>query len=122
MAELANGIMLMTCALAIYVGVRTLAISRRTRQIQEFAIGMNVLSIALGAMVLTLVGALGQGASKDVPLVPHVLGLLLLGAHVVALYVGTWKIFRPADRWPIGVMVILLPLLGVWLFGVLTTR
>jgi hypothetical protein len=99
MERLASLGLLITCALAIYVGGRTLGIWWRTRQVQEFAIGANVLSIALGAMVLTAFGALGSSANADAPLAPRVLGSFLLGVHVVATFGGTWKIFRPLDTW-----------------------
>ena len=53
MEDLAKLGLLLTCVLAIYVGVRTLFIARRTRHFAELSIGANVLSLALGAMVLS---------------------------------------------------------------------
>lgn len=95
MAQLA---MLATCVLAIYVGGRTLLIWRHTRHVQEFFIGTNVLALALGGLLLTAIGIL-EDPDREVALVPHLLGALGLAVHVVALYGGTWKIFRPKDRW-----------------------
>lgn len=120
MARFANLTMLITCALAIYVGSRTLAIWWRTRQIQEFAIGSNVLSIALGAMLLTSLGVLGSSTGMNVDILPHAVGLFLMCIHVAALYVGTWKIFRPSDRWPIALVAMALSLCTAWMWAILT--
>ncbi len=43
-----------TCVVAVYVSVRMLLIWRRARRFPELCIGLNVLSIALGGLVITL--------------------------------------------------------------------
>ena len=112
--------MLVTCILAVYVGLRTLYRWTQTRRVQELAIGANVLSLAVGAMILNALGVLGSSAGKDVPFLPHLLGLSGLALHVVAIYLGTWKIFRPAAKWPRPLMGLVVAAMGGWLFVVLS--
>jgi hypothetical protein len=93
--------LMVSCVLAIYVGVRTLLIWRRTRMIQELCIGINILSIAAAGLVLTVIGAIAGPPGNSLPWIPYAFGLFGLVAHVAALWIGTWKIFRPSQRWPL---------------------
>jgi len=107
--------MVATCVIAIYVGARTLWIWRRTRMIQELCIGTNVLAIAAGGLVLTLLHALSGEHAGVPPMSWYALGLFGLVVHVAALYAGTWKIFRPQQRWPLFVVASATGLAAVWM-------
>ncbi len=115
MESLARLGMIATCVIAIYVGARTLWIWRRTRMVQELCIGTNVFSIAVGGLILTLLGALSSDPGQSPPWFWYSLGLFSLVVHVAALYAGTWKIFRPQDRWPLSVVAAATLLAGVWM-------
>ena len=60
---MAHLVHLLTCVIAIYVGLRTLSIWIRTRKLPELAIG-----------------------------------ILAVLTHIVAAYVGSWRIYRPASH------------------------
>ena len=115
MEALARIGLMISCVLAIYVGVRTLMIWRRTRMIQELCIGINILSIAAGGLVLTVIDSVAGLQGHPAPWIPYALGLFGLVAHVAALWIGTWKIFRPAQRWPIPFVAIAIGLALIWM-------
>ena len=87
--------------------------------VQEFCIGTNMLSIATGGLILTVLGAMGGAAGQPPPRIPYALGLLGLVVHVAALYGGTWKIFRPQDRWPLPLVTVATTLACVWMVSAL---
>lgn len=115
MEELARLGLFLSCLLAIYVGVRTLLIWRRTRMLPELAVGVNVLGIATGGAVLTALGALSarSGEPSSVPWLAF--GLFCLVVHVTAQAIGNWKIFRPTDRWPMVLSAVIAVLACVWM-------
>lgn len=115
MLAFATTCMLITCLLAIYVGARTLSVWFTTRKVAELSIGLNVLGIALGGALLTAFKAPVAVAAGDLSARPILaLTIVSLFVHVVALYVGNWRIFRPADRWPIPVIVLAVGLTAAW--------
>jgi hypothetical protein len=120
--ELARLGLFLSCLLAIYVGLRTLWIWRRTRMVPELAIGANVLGIAIGGAVLTALGALSARSGDPAPLVPYAIGLLGLVVHVVAQYVGNWKVFRASARWPLPVVALATLLALAWMASLLIDR
>jgi hypothetical protein len=120
--ELARLGLFVSCLLAIYVGARTLWIWRRTRMVPELAIGANVLGIATGGAVLTALGAMSARSGEPSPTVPFAIGLLGLVVHVIAQYVGNWKIFRPGDRWAVPLVAIGSLLAVAWMGWALVDR
>ena len=72
---------------SLMVGLRLLGIAMRTGKAPELAIGTAFLA--------------GGG----------------LGYGLVVLAFGIWRIFRPADRWPIALMAMIVALLAVSLVG-----
>jgi hypothetical protein len=121
MEALARLGLFVTCLLAIYVGVRTLLIWRRTRMVAELAIGSNVLGIAVGGALLVALGGLyPEPGSAPIALVT--IGLLGLAVHVTAQFVGTWKIFRSGERFPIPLVTVATVLVCVWMIGGVVDR
>jgi hypothetical protein len=114
--------LLVTCMLAVYVGVRTLLIWRRTRMVAELAIGSNVLGIACGGAILVGLGVLYPKTGAPAPALPYALGLAGLVIHVCAQYIGNWKIFRSGDRWPLAPVVAAALLSCAWMGWVLVDR
>jgi hypothetical protein len=119
MESLARLGLIATCLIAMFVGARTLWIWRRTRMVQELCIGANVLFIATGGLILTLLGALGTSAGQTPSVFWYTMGLLALVIHVAALYAGTWKIFRPDERWPVLVVSLGTGLACFWMASAL---
>jgi hypothetical protein len=81
----------------VVVGIRLLALARRTRQVPE--LGMGLCCLLLGGVGLPLALLVRSGA-----LGPDERGVLLACALGVqnlacfALYVATWRVFRPGSK------------------------
>lgn len=106
--------MLVACALAIYVGLRTLWIFTRTRGMAELFIGVNVISVALGGLVLTVVGITSKTDQSGYSTPAYKVGLAFLALHLLAIYFGTWKVFRPTSRWAAGACLVTLVPICFW--------
>jgi len=111
---LAELMMLVTCAIAIYVGLRTLRIFVRTRGLAELAIGINVLSIAVGGMILTAIGGAGPPEPSVYGEAAYPIGMGFLALHLLAIYWGTWTIFRPRSRRVAGFCVLATIPICIW--------
>jgi hypothetical protein len=107
--------LLSTCVIALYVGVRTLLIWRRTRMVQELCIGLNIASIAVSGLVLTILTSVSNATGEGYPLIPYTFGLLAMVIHVAAVYAGCWSIFRPGEQWPILVVAAATALGTLWM-------
>jgi hypothetical protein len=106
--------LIVTCALAMYVGGRTLSVWWRTRQVAELAIGANLLSIAIGGLLFTALKAgPAYHQAESWAALPFFVTLAAFFIHVVALYGGSWRIFRPTERWP-AVLVGIATLAALW--------
>lgn len=86
------------------VGVRLLALARRTRQAPELAMGLAfVVSGAIGFPLLTGASIVVEtGGSAGLAHVLLALGAFSTFAGYVGLGVGCWRIYRPASRWPLA--------------------
>jgi len=112
-----------TCVVAVYIGVRTLLIWRRTRMFPELCIGLNVLSIALGGLVLTLLMVVGSTPAEGARYyIPRVFGLLCIFVHIPASYATVWKIFRSSDRWALALVGVTTAAAVPWFLLVLTSE
>lgn len=91
-------------ALALYVALRTLLVWRSTRGVPELAIGTNVLSISIGGVLLGLF--IADPGLRETPngALLYALMIVTLVAHPMAMAIGTWRIFRAADRWPLAIV------------------
>lgn len=106
---------------SLVVGVRVLRRARRTRSMPERAIGVALLSA--GVFGYTLIGG--------VPLLPWLsptdlhlsvaLGDLAVSIGCVALYLSTWRSFRPTQLWAAGVFLAAALVLGVTSLATLWT-
>jgi hypothetical protein len=86
------------------VGVRLLLLARRTRQAPELAMGIAFLvSGAIGFPLLTGASVVVEtGGSTGLAHVLMALGALSTFAGYVGLGIGCWRIYRPAERWPLA--------------------
>jgi hypothetical protein len=84
------------------IGVRLLWLAGRTRRLPELCMGLTLLGLGAVGLPLSIL------ARSDALADPDVRAALLrfaLGAQdvaVLALYVATWKVFRPEARWAAG--------------------
>ncbi len=85
------------------VGVRLLLLARRTRRLPELCLGLCCLLLGGIGLPLSLVARGGLAASR-----PELAGQLLAvgfafqNAACLALFVATWRIFRPDAGWAAG--------------------
>lgn len=84
------------------VGVRLLALARRTREAPELAMGLAF--VLSGAIAFPLLTAAGFLAAADEPTLARgaaAIGTTSLFAGYVGLAIGGWRIYRPSERWPL---------------------
>jgi hypothetical protein len=86
---------------SLLVGVRLVAVARRTRGIPEAAMGTALLLGGLG--YASIVVALRAVVRESAPL-PLALGNLALHVGAIALAFATWRIFRAGERWPAAIV------------------
>jgi hypothetical protein len=99
------------------VGIRLLRLATRTRQAPELAMGLAfVVSGAIGYPLLTAATLLLAADALELARVATGLGTLSLFAGYVGLSIGCWRIYRPADRWPLTPIAV-----GTLLLAVATT-
>ena len=71
----------------------------------ELCIGLNVLSVASGGLILTLLTVWGSTPEDGAKFyIPRVIGLLCLLVHIPAWYATAWKIFRSSDGWALALV------------------
>jgi hypothetical protein len=95
---------------SLIVGARLLALAGRTRGLAEAAFGTSLVLGGAGYVLLVL--AFRVVAIDDAPL-PLAVGNLLLHCGSMALMVATWRIFRPAERWPVAIVTAIGAVLAV---------
>jgi len=93
------GIVVMIAADAV-VGARLLLVARRTRQVPELAFGLSFLLLGVVGYPLSIAArrAADPGCMLAAALTAQDLACL-------AMYVATWRSFRPGDPWARGVVV-----------------
>jgi hypothetical protein len=115
------GVLAFAIASAV-VGVRLLGLSARTREIPEFAMGLAfATSGAFGAPLLVASSLAVHSEAWDAARWLAAFGSLFAYTGYLGLAVGAWRIYRPADRWPlaaIGVFAVLLLGACAWRFAV----
>jgi hypothetical protein len=95
--------MLLFCGVAWVLTFRLLGLARRTRQVPEVALALSYLFIAgIGyPMCAASVGASGS-LDPDLALTLLVVGTVIVRVGLAAMFVFTWKAFRPDSRWAMG--------------------
>lgn len=86
---------------SLIVGARLLALAARTRGLAEAALGA---ALFLGGVGYLLIVIAVRGVAHAHAALPLVVGNLLLHAGSMALAIGTWRVFRPAARWPVAMV------------------
>ena len=86
---------------SLVVGARLLALAARTRALAEAAFGTALFLGGVGYVLLVLAFRIVAVESAPFPLAA---GNLLLHIGSMALAVGTWRVLRPAERWPVAVV------------------
>lgn len=92
------GVLVMIVADGV-VGTRLLMLARRTRQLPELCFGLSFLCLGVMGYPLSIVARKAALAGTPIPaLLPTALVFQDLAS--LAMFVATWKTFRPAARWP----------------------
>jgi len=120
MTWLGLGILVQIVADAV-VGVRLLALGRRTRQLPELAFGSACLLLGVVGLPLSIAGR--NGAIHD----PGLAGVFLATGFAFQdvasflLFLGTWRIFREGRGWARGLVVLAgLAFIASWIGQALT--
>lgn len=89
------------------VGVRLLLLARRTHCAPELAMGLAFVSSGAIGFVFYVSADVLRRNGGDATAIARLgqLGTLFFYGGYAAMAVGTWRMFRPAERWPIGVIV-----------------
>jgi len=99
------------------VGLRLLAVALRTGKTPELATGSAFFAGGgCGYGLIVLAFGLRVVPVSMVPVVV-LMGITAASVGAIALAFGTWRIFRPSDRWPLGVLAAVLGLLALSLGG-----
>jgi uncharacterized membrane protein len=92
---------------ASVVGLKLLALARRTQQLPEFLVGLGCSLIGLLGYPLAMCSGFGRGAVSAVHLSVWGIGVILMNAGLACLYAFTAHVFRPRTAWA-RVLVVLL--------------
>ena len=95
---------------SLIVGARLLALAARTRALPEAAFGTALFLGGVGYVLIVL--GFRVVAPDHAPL-PLAAGNLLLHVGSMALAIATWRVFRPAERWPAAAIAALASVLSV---------
>jgi hypothetical protein len=93
------------CATAVFiltgfaVGLRLLLLARRTREIPELALGGGLFLIVGIGYPIYLVAATAPGLSLEGARRLAILSTVCLNPGMLAVFVFTWRVFRPEARW-----------------------
>ncbi len=87
-----------TLLVTTVVGVRLLAVARKTRQIPEFAMGLCGVSYSFGCLVRMAAQRMSD-PSPQATMALIALGTFFLAMGSVSTGLAVWRIFRPNTRW-----------------------
>ena len=109
------GICLILCCVAgVTLGSRLLWVWRRTRRVPELSIGITALSLSVSGALLLSVSSVPPEAHSLVQRVVKNSSLLLLAVSSISLGIGYQQIFRPRERWAVGIWLLGALLLLAW--------
>lgn len=92
---------------ASLVGLRLLALARRTRQLPELLVGAGFSLIGLLGYPLAMLSGFGRGTVADLHVGVWLAGILLMNAGLACLYVFTARVFRPGSAFALGLAALL---------------
>jgi hypothetical protein len=84
------------------VGVRLLARARRLRAFPEEALGTGLVSFAGVAQPCTIAGSLAGASHPEWKAAFSIATAVFSALAVVAVFAFTWRVFRPRERWALG--------------------
>jgi hypothetical protein len=88
------------------VGLRLLALARRTGQLPELLVGAGFSLIGLLGYPLAMLSGFGRGAVSEVHLGVWVAGVLVMDVGLACLYAFTARVFRPGPwGWALAVLL-----------------
>jgi hypothetical protein len=88
------------------VGVRLLLLAQRTRRAPEFAMGIAFVSSGAFGFVFYVSAEMARRAGGDEATIGRLgqIGTLFFYGGYVSMAIGTWRMFRPAARWPVALI------------------
>lgn len=98
-----------TWLMGLVVGARLLRIAASTHQTPELTIGVSFLLTAGCGLLPMLLAREVADLPRDLATLLQVFGMFPILAGILAVSLGTWRIFRPRDRWPAVLLV------AIWL-------
>jgi hypothetical protein len=98
------------------VGVRLLALARRTRQLPELTLGIGF-SCAVVGMLLLAISGVGRVPAGEVRLAIAGLGFVVLWMAFTGYVAFTWRTFRPAELWAAAIVASLSGIFACGVFG-----
>lgn len=90
---------------SLAVGARLLALAWRTRELPEAVIGAALFFGGGIGYALVVIGLRVLGPGSEAAPAALVLGNACVHFGSLALGVGTWRIFRPGERWPVALLL-----------------
>jgi hypothetical protein len=92
---------------ASIVGIRLLALARRTGQLPELLVGIGFSLIGLLGYPLAMLSGFGRGAVSEVHVPMWMAGIVLMNTGLTCLYAFTARVFRAEQRWAWGFVALL---------------
>jgi hypothetical protein len=90
---------------SLVVGARLLRLASRTHGLPELAMGLGLLLMGGLSYPINVVARLSTGLSDDLRLALMLVSQLLMWIGCVGIGVFNWRVFRPAERWPVALIV-----------------
>lgn len=95
------------------VGVRLLRLATRTRRLPEACLGVSTLLLGVFGYPVAIAARRGLGGSPEADGALLALGLALQNVACLALWIATWRVFRPEERSAALLVVVAIALLVV---------
>ena len=92
---------------ASVVGLRLLALARRTRQLPELLVGSGFALIGLLGYPLAMGSGFGRGTVAEIHFAAWLAGVLLMNGGLACLWTFTALVFRPGRPWALALVAAL---------------
>jgi hypothetical protein len=90
---------------SILLGIRLLLLAHRTRELPELSIGLALLLMGGLGYPLIMTARMAVRLAPPTRVSVMAFAVVLMAVGMLAVGVFTWQVFRPAKRWPLGVIV-----------------